>query len=383
MVTRQTLTDLSLRSLKAPAKGQFTVWDKDSPLGVRVSQGGSKTFIVMTSSGSRKTIGRFGVLSLAQARGEAKKRLAEKTLGIQRPIPTIRFDEAVKLYLDQCKRKNRPNTVSSYKRLLGHLAFGTAQLKDISPIEIVGKLDELADRPAEHHHAVVAGRIFFNWCVQNHYIDLSPMQRLRAPKKNGSRDHILTDQELGAVYKAAVAGTDPFHRIVVLLILTGQRKGEISQLQWDWMSGQERTVTLPASVTKNKRMHTFPLGEIARTQIERIPRVSNIYLFPAARGHVRGNRTTVFNGWGKPKKAFDLQLHKNRHQVAPYTLHDLRRTFASGMARLGVQQVVVEKLLNHVTGGVQSPIAQVYNRYSFMDEMRAAIGKWEAHIASL
>ncbi len=377
------LTDVALRALSPPAKGQTTIWDKDSPLGVRISQGGSKTFIIMTASGRRQTIGRFGVVALAKARAEAKKRLAEKTLGIERPAATIRFDEAVKLYLEQCKRKNRPNTVSSYRRLLGHLAFGPTQLKDIAPIEIVRKLDKLSDRPTEHHHAVVAGRIFFNWCVRNHYIDLSPMQRLRAPKKATSRERTLTDPELRAIYKIAAAGRDSFHRIVVLLILTGQRKGEISRLQWDWMNGQEQTVTLPGSITKNRRTHTFPLGELARKHIERIPRVSDTFLFPAARDHVRGKPTTVFNGWGKPKKAFDLELRKKGHKVAPYTLHDLRRTFASGMARLGVQQVVVEKLLNHVTGGEQSPIAQVYNRYSFMDEMREAIATWEAHVASL
>jgi len=380
---RMTLTDISVRALKPPAQGQTTVWDTATPLGVRVSQGGSKTFIVMTGSGKRETIGRVGVITLAQARTEARKRLAEKTLGIAKPTDTTTFDNAQQLYLEHCRQKNRPGTVASYKRLLGRLAFGKTQLKDITPQEIIRKLDRLTDRPVEHHHAVVAGRIFFAWCVRKHYLDRSPMERMSTPKKNSTRDRVLTDAEIAAVYKTALNGETHFHHIVGLLIVTGQRKGEISKLQWDWINGQERTITLPGSITKNKRTHMFPLGDTARSIIASAPRLSDTYVFPAAREQVRGKPTTVFNGWGRPKAAFDKELVDKGHAVAPWTLHDLRRTLSSGMARLGIPQTVVEKLLNHVTGGEQSPIAQVYNRYSFMDEMRSALAMWEGKLQQL
>jgi integrase len=373
------LTDFAVRALKAPAKGQTTVWDKSSPVGVRVSQGGAKTFIVMTGSGKRETLGRFGILTLAQARDAARTRLAEKTLGIARPQATLTLNEAKIRYLAECEQKNRPSTVASYKRLLGHLPFST-QLKDISAQEIVEKLDKLTDRPVEKHHAIVAGRVFFTWCVRNHYLDRSPMERIRPGKAGKSRERVLTDDELSLVYGTALQGDSHFHRIVALLTLTGQRKGEIAKLEWDWISGQERTITLPSSLTKNKRSHTFPTGGVAQAVIASVPRLNDTYLFPAAREQVRGKAATVFNGWGKPKKAFDNELGR---RVAAWTLHDLRRTFSSGMAALGVPQAVVEKLLNHVSGGVQSPIAQVYNRYGYMAEMRDAIGKWEAKLTGL
>lgn len=89
-------------------------------------------------------------------------------------------------------------------------------------------------------------------------------------------------------------------------------------------------------------------------------------------------KTAVFNGWGKPKAELDQELG-----IAHWTLHDLRRTFSSNMAALGVPQVVVEKLLNHVSGGTQSPIAQVYNRHAYMDEMREAILQWETYLNTL
>jgi integrase len=138
-------------------------------------------------------------------------------------------------------------------------------------------------------------------------------------------------------------------------------------------------VTLPSWLTKNKRTHTFPIGLEAQSVIKSIPRLlGNPYLFPAARERVKGKPATVFNGFSKAKAAFATECGVNGWQ-----LHDLRRTYSSNMAALGIPQIVVEKLLNHVSGGTQSPIAQVYNRYSYMQEMRAAVLKWEAYLASL
>ncbi len=86
----------------------------------------------------------------------------------------------------------------------------------------------------------------------------------------------------------------------------------------------------------------------------------------------------MFNGWGKPKAALDKACG-----VIDWTLHDLRRTYSSTMAALGVPQVVVEKLLNHVSGGTLSPIASVYNRHAYMNEMREAVLRYEAYLSTL
>ena len=97
------LTDVSVRALKPPPKGQLTIWDKTSPVGVRVSQGGSKTFILILGSGKRRTIGRFGVISLSKAREEARRILAEKTLGINTPEVKkgVLFDTAVTAFIEE------------------------------------------------------------------------------------------------------------------------------------------------------------------------------------------------------------------------------------------------------------------------------------------
>jgi integrase len=160
-----------------------------------------------------------------------------------------------------------------------------------------------------------------------------------------------------------------FAAIVQLLILTGARRGEIAGLRADYVSND--TCTLPSALTKNKREHTFPLSETTSSLLSTAlqpPRTSEL-LFPA-----RGSFTRPFNGWSKSKVALD-----ELSGVSGWTLHDLRRTFATRLAELAVAPHVIERLLNHVTGTV-SGVAAVYNRASYMAEMRAAIDLWDAYV---
>ncbi len=172
------------------------------------------------------------------------------------------------------------------------------------------------------------------------------------------------------MWNASDNGT--YSTIVRLLILTGQRKGEIAALEWEWIDTDQ--ITLPSSLTKNKRSHIFPVGLTAQNIIKSVPRIDDSpYLFPASRR--MNDRTSVFNGWGKAKNDLD-----ERSGVTGWTLHDLRRTYSTLMAQIGVSQIVVEKLLNHISGGSQSPIARVYNVYEYQPEMREAVERYEEHL---
>ena len=183
------------------------------------------------------------------------------------------------------------------------------------------------------------------------------------------RARVLTEVELRAVWTTARAGGSPFHGLVALLLLTGGRRGETVALRWDWIASD--TIAFPASITKNGRPHTIPYGEQVRALLERIPRIDGSpYVFPALR--TRSPSTTTIAGFSKYKVCFDRECGING-----WTLHDLRRTYATNMARLGVPQVVVEKLLNHVSGGTLSPIARVYNVHQYEIEMREAVLTFE------
>ena len=263
--------------------------------------------------------------------------------------------------------------ISDYRRLLKHFPFGRQSIADVSARDILQKLAKLP--PSEKHHAFTAARRFFRYAVQQHIIERSPMESMAPPAAGASRERVLSPDELRAIYTTARAGDAAFHRITTLLVLTGQRRTEIAYLERGWI--EHDLVTLPSWLTKNKRIHTFPIGKEAQAVIAELPILEGVsYLFPADRK--RSDNTTVFNGWGKPKARFDEECG-----VKGWQLRDLRRTMSTYMAELQIPQVHVEKLLNHVSGGTQSPIAQVYNRYSYLEEMREAVLKWEAYLGTL
>jgi integrase len=372
------LTDLTIRTLPVPPKGQKTYFDDTlTSFGCRVSQGGTRSFVVQHGAERQlTTIGRYPVISLSEARTQAKHILAERTLGKHRPR-SIPFDDALAGFLAACEQRNKPRTVQDYTRLLNrHFPFGKTQLSAIMPQDINRRLDRLLDTPAEHAYALIVIKIFFNWAIGRHYLDTNPCARLKRPARPDARERVLTDAELAAVYRAAREGDDNFSHIVALLILTGQRRGEIGALRWDWIDDKARTITLPSSVTKNKRTHTFPYGSMVAAVLERASRTSE-YVFPASRTNVRGKPTTSFNGWPKCKWTFDAKC-----QIADWTLHDLRRTFATNLAGLGTPPHVTERLLNHVSGTI-SGVAAIYNKFQYIDEMRAAVTAWETRLASL
>jgi integrase len=364
------LTDKSIK-----AAGEGIIWDDlTRGLGIRVGKT-KKTFVVLVDSGRRKSIGHYPTLSLADARKIAKEMLAEKMLGKVRP-KHVAFDDAKADFLTECALKNRASTVSDYTKILRkHYPFGRKGVGDITPRDILGQLAVLNDKPTRKRYAFAVGRVFFNWCIKQHIIDRSPLENLATPTIPSPRQRVLTTEELAAVYHTAMRLTTPFHCIVALLLLTGQRRGEISHLEWAWVG--EDSILLPSDITKNKRPHAVPFGEVTRQVFDEIPRYEGCpYTFPAARK--RSEDTTVFNGWGKPKAKFDTES-----KVSFWKLHDLRRTYSSFMASMGVDQVVVEKNLNHVSGGTQSPISQVYNRYDYWEQRVNAVLLWEDYLNNL
>lgn len=159
---------------------------------------------------------------------------------------------------------------------------------------------------------------------------------------------------------------------------------EIASLQADWIGLDNQTTKLPITITKNKRQHVFPFGEMAEVILKRAllrahdarderlededAEEKSLLLFPARGKH------TAFDGWSKGKPNFDKGC-----PIDHWTLHDLRRTCATNLAALGVPVHVTEKLLNHVSG-TTSGIVAVYQRHAYMDEMRDAMERWELHL---
>jgi integrase len=178
---------------------------------------------------------------------------------------------------------------------------------------------------------------------------------------------VLSDSELAAVWHALPIGA--YRDLVKLLMLTGQRRQELGGLRWTEINFEDRLITLPAERCKNGRAHSIPLSEPALAIL-------------AARAEGSGSSDLVFgngrhgyNGWSDGKTTLDRKLPA----MPPFVHHDLRRSVASGMARLGINLPVIEKVLNHTSGSFAG-IVGVYQRHDFADEKRQALDKWATHL---
>jgi hypothetical protein len=178
------LTDLGINKLPVPPKGQKTYSDDTLPgFGCRVSQGGTRSFVLQYGANRQLlTIGRYPIISLSEARIQAKRVLAEKTLGKHQP-ETIRYEDALALFMIAVRQKNKPRTHNDYARVFRkHFNFGKTRLADISAADMNRKLDRLVETPSEHLHALNTAKIFFNWAVRKHYVERSPCHGMQGAK---------------------------------------------------------------------------------------------------------------------------------------------------------------------------------------------------------
>jgi len=353
-------TDLTIRNLKA---GSY--FDEKTPaFGIRVGKN-RKTWIVMRGRERIRTrIGHYPALPLAEARRKALVLLG--TPLEQQSAST--FADGRELYLrTHCAQRQRERTRRETERLLTK-HFASLDRKKLSLItsgHLSAIFDGLLATPSEAQHAFKAARSFFRWAEARGYCK-NPCT-MPAPSRDRARDRVLSDDELTRVYRAAEG---QFGQIVRLLILTGQRRGEIAGLKRAYIDFEANEVSLPPEIVKNARRHRFPLAPMARDILMALPQTEG-YLFPARR------RETPFAGFSAAKTALDRVTG-----VSGWTLHDLRRTFATGLAGLGVAPHVIERLLNHITGSL-SPIALRYNKAKYDKEMREALLLWEQHLTVL
>lgn len=337
-MARVHLTDLAIRKLPHPPQGYVKYWDTKMPaFGVRVSTG-SKSFVVMQGKARKlSTIGRYPEISLSDARKEAKRLLAH-------PEPKIRLDarlsDALTAYLSELETRARPNTIRSYRHFLSLLPD--------KPLDQI----TAADLPDHRSHAVMACRVFFNWCIAHGLTDSNPFKLQKV--KYGQRSRVLTTDELRSLW---AYDFPPFSNITKLLLLTGQRRNEVNQIEPSWIT--DDTITIPAKVAKNGQEHVIPFG----------PRTAEIL--------TSNSLPFSFGGWSKGKARMDKHTG-----VGEWTLHDLRRTFATLHAEIGTPIHITEALLNHKSGTI-SGVAAIYIRHNWLREMREACLKYEEHVATL
>ena len=385
------LTDITLRKLTAPASGQVEVWDSKLPgFGVRITNTGTRSFVLVYRYHGRPrrlTIGRYPTLGLAQARELAAEALLEirkgnDPQGVRKDqiaatsIGSGNFAVVLNEYVERyISRRNKASTAKERERVLRadfDRQWSKRNIGDITKQMVRARLEEIIANgtPSAANHAFAAIRAFFNWSVRQGHLEISPCLGLEAPARRPSRERTLTDDEIALVWHGASNLGWPFGPIVHLLLLTAQRRGEVAALRWQDLDLPAGLWSIPAEFTKSNRAHTVPLTPLTRNLILSLPRVHDTWVFPGRR-----NVDRPYIGFNKAKARLDARV-----AIAPWTLHDLRRTTATVMAKLKVPPHVVEKLLNHTTGTLGG-IAGVYNRFGYIDEMREALELWERHLS--
>jgi integrase len=281
------------------------------------------------------------------------------------------FRDGVAQYLDMQEKRLRPASFKNCKLyLVSPKYFGNLHgmpVNEITRSHVSTAIDKIASRgttvTASRCRAWLSG--FFVWCLERGHADSNPVIDSATVKASPPRDRVLSDDELRKVWNAC--GDDSFGRIVRLLILTGCRRQEIGGLRWSEIDLDNGTLTIPGSRTKNKRAHTLPITDAMREIIESVPRqIDRDWLF--------GERAEGFTGWNSM-----LTFNSG---VKVWTLHDLRRSCATGMANLDVDPHIVEAALNHASGH-KAGVAGTYNRAKYVPQIARAFGLWCDHVHSV
>jgi integrase len=359
--------------------------------GLRLRKGGEqirKSWIVQyrhAGTTRRLLLGSADVLGVEQARTAAKKALGQVALGgdpqeakaTRRERDAHTFAALVSDYLTWKQSTSiRPRTLTEIRRYLTGDYFKPLHGM---PVDRITKRD-VASRvlaigkdngsvTATLARAALSG--VFTWAMQNGLTEANPVAGTLVPEAAKSRDRVLDDTELAAIWNEA--GDDDFGKIVRLLILTGQRRSEVGGMQWGEIDTGRGTWTIPGSRTKNHRAHTLPLSALAMSIIDSVPqRVGRDQLFGQT-------GASGYSAWDFSKSRLDARLG---NRVKPWTLHDIRRSVATRLCDLNVMPHVVEQILNHHSGH-RGGIVGVYNRSAYEQPVKAALALWADHLRAL
>jgi integrase len=386
-------------------------------LGIRATAGGGKVFLVQwtdraTGRKVREPLGAWGALTVDKAREAARIRLgrvaaghdpkaeraARKAEDDRQRAETTRAKVAAAYTLEKLVEEwaelhlagKRGRYASEAERAL-RVAFRVHLTRPAAALDY-GAVTEVLDALAAGGRAPMAsrtmayGRACYGWAVKRRKLALNPFQGLPVIQGGSpTRDRVLTEAEVGAIWRAAGGLGYPFGPLVRLLLLTAQRREEVAAMRWSEISADGSTWTLPAARAKNGRAHVVHLSAPAQEVLAGVKRIKSQDFVFSTTG------TTAASGFSRAKRALDTALEVEGaaapsaiDQAAPpsWRFHDFRRTAVTWLAGAGFPPHVADRLLNHV-GGTISGVAAVYQRSEFLAERRAALDAWGAHILAV
>jgi integrase len=398
------LTQRKIEQLECPPdkKDALVFDDEQRGLAVRVTASGGKNFLAQyTQAGTKRRVplGACSAISLDAARKATATILGDVAQGrdpaadrkeVAREAKHKADYEALTLsaLIEQWEgirlAEKRESYASEAVRALRFAFDGPLKrpAADLSRRIVVRVLDTLTKdgKAAMASRTAAYGRACYGWAIKRGSLTENPFAALPlAPVEK--RDRVLTDDELRAIW-LATTGPGAFNAIVRALILTGQRREEVAGMSWGELAADRNAWTIPAARAKNGIAHIVPLSAPMRALIA--ANEADTSHGPHAReagereqALVFPGRVGPFNGFGKSKAALDEACG-----VEDWRLHDLRRTLATGLQKLGVRLEVTEAVLNHVSGS-RAGIVGVYQRHDYAAEKSAALKAWSEHVAAV
>lgn len=392
------ITADSVNALQPKSAVQF-LWDDKLPgFGVKVTPTGAKIYVLQYRMGGRGhktrryTLGKEGALRPTTARKEAErlyglvkqgKDIAAESREAKRVAVDLAFKPYVETFCDTTMKAEWPKSWEETKRCLELHAvahWGDKPLTEITAGDCRQLLRRLNDRPATRRNLFAALSYLFNKSVKDGVLPVSPLVALDPPKPVEERTRTLNDDELRWLWAAVEEEEQPSRGIVEHLILWGSRRGEVAGLDWSELNRDRREWHLPGARAKNGCDNIIPLTALAISKLDGIagdekwPRSGLV--FPSRAG-------TIPSGWSKLKRRLQERMVKEAEkagaELKPWRLHDIRRTVATNLQRLGIRHEVVEHLLNH-REKARTGIAKVYQTHDFKAEKLNALERWESEL---
>ena len=398
------LTALNVEAARPPVKGRLELFDEGLPgFCIRITANDRRTACVFYRVGSRlrrATLGTLPPLTLADARDLARAALRQAALGHDPALARREAREAltvaglVKGYIEGGQGSRSAATNGDYGRTLKGLIqpsiLGPRAAQEVSRVELRAFLEGVARRtPIRANRVLALIRAAFRWGLREELIERDPTAGMQRPRPERPRERVLADHEVKTLWEAldalAAAPSDPVletgkrvprHVVaaaVKLLVLLGTRRGETLNMRWADIDERAQTWTVPGMFRKGGRTHVVPLPPLALRILVDLRAVSDEgpWVFVGRRGAPLGSNPARWTDL--VRKACGLD----------FTLHDLRRTCATGCARLGATESTVSRILGHKAIAGTIAVSGIYDRFDRLPEIRSALVAWSNYVEAL
>lgn len=391
--------------MRAPANGRREIHDTvRAGLSLRITDKGAKSWSVLyrfKGKLARLTLGTYPAVGVAKARTlaaeamehvEKKKdprdaKAASEAADARRAADTV--EAVAEQFIEKYAAKKRWG--GEMKRILQRDVvpkWKGRPLASFTARDTRALLDEIEERaPTQRNRTLEVLRVFAKWAVEREIITADFTGVIKKNREE-ARERALNDDEVRALWIATGQIGWPFGDILRLLLLTAARKSEIAEAHWSEINAADKVMELPPGRVKQAKAHTIPLSASALAIIEKLPRVGDVpdLVFST-------NARTAVSGFSKAKNEIDALMEAALRDtmtdeqsrampepaLAPWVIHDLRRTVRSNLSKLGVSSDIAERILGHAIPGVRG----VYDRHSYLDEKRDALDRWAAHLAGI